>query len=154
MQTYSDDILISSDAYEAIDPDTYDAMIVAIAADEKKDFDTGEPKPAVQVTFEITQPGEYTGKKITRRFLTPSLHPKAVLGEWWLAINGSLPTGGTHGIRAGLMSKPCRILVEDKTNQSGQTFSNVTKVLGARRKKAAPVAAVADEDDDDEFGSA
>lgn len=156
MTTYADDIQItvSTGEYELIDEGTYAATICAIEKDEKRDFTTGEPRPALRFTFEITEPGDWLGSKIERRFITPSVSVKSTLGEWWVAINGVLPDSPSVGVKSGLMGKPCRILIEHQQTDRGGVFGRVSKVLGPARKgarpaKPAPVAVVEDEADDE-----
>lgn len=134
--------------FELIDPDQYEAVIDRLEEFHGTKYQSTEPQLQVKMVWRITTPGEFEGKMVDR-IVSPSLNEKATLYPFFKAVTGITPEPGQrYDLEAHMVGKPCRIVVEDYTNQRGQTFSRVSAVLPPRKaRKAAPV--VTDDDDDD-----
>lgn len=142
--------------FELIEPDQYEAVVDRIEEFQGTKYQSTEPQLQAKIVWQIVG-GEFDGKHVDR-IVSPSLNEKATLYPFFKAVTGITPEPGQrYDIEALMVGKPCRIVVEDYTNQRGQTFSRVATVLPprkARTARPAPVTVPADDEDDDELDDA
>lgn len=155
---YSDDFTIPAEDFERVPAGTYRARVHSIDPFDGRDFVTGEPKPGVKFTFEITE-GDWAGEKVDRVMSVPRsiVDDRAIVHKFYKGITGVVPVaGGDYKLRRDLVNKECMIVVEDHTTAKGSIFPRVVacSVIQAPRPRKAAATPVVLEDAGEEFPGA
>lgn len=114
-----------------LEPGVYRAKLQSIAEAERSNFNTGEPEPCLDWTFEVTEEG-HEGQTLRGRTST-SFGPSSKARAW---VEGLLARKIEQGERLDLpdvKGKPCDLSVKHKETERG-TFANIESVNPVRKK--------------------
>jgi hypothetical protein len=84
----------------------------------------------VKIEFMLSGDDECDGRQVSG-VASSKLSENTKLGRWVCAILGRIPEVGQELKAEDLLYKDCRAIVKHRTNDEGQVFANVVKVLPA-----------------------
>jgi len=113
------------------DPGAYRAKLKAIEETERPNFDTGDPEPCRDWTFEILEEG-YEGQTLKGR-TSMSFGPRSKARAWVEGLMARrIETGEKLGLN-DLLGKECDLSIVNNDTDRG-TFANITSVNPVRKK--------------------
>ena len=113
------------------DPGAYRAKLKAIEETERSNYDTGEPEPCRDWTFEILEEG-YAGQTLKGR-TSMSFGTRSKARAW---VEGLMARRIEAGEKLGLndlLGKECDLSIVNNDTDRG-TFANITSVNPVRKK--------------------
>jgi hypothetical protein len=117
-----------------LEPGVYRAKLQKIEENERPNFDTGEPEPCRDWTFEVVEEG-FEGQTLRGR-TSMSFGPRSKAREWVSGLLGRKIEQGDRIEEDDLIGKECDLSIVHKETDRG-TFANINSVNPVRKKPRA-----------------